>query len=76
VLTEPVAGRCRLHLRVRGRTDPLWLTAVYGGVVVPADYVMATGMLRGIRRRVESRPRPRSSGRPPFVTAGTDPAGA
>jgi hypothetical protein len=41
----------RLLLRVRGRTRPWWLTAAYVGVLVPADYVMATSMLRGIRRR-------------------------
>lgn len=53
VLTETPDGGTRLHLRVRGRTEPWWVTAAYVGVLVPADYVMATGMLRGIRRRVE-----------------------
>jgi len=38
-------------LRVRGRTAPWWLTAAYVAAVVPADYVIATSMLRGIRRR-------------------------
>jgi hypothetical protein len=41
----------RLLLRVRGRTRPWWLTAIYVAAVVPADYVMASGMLAGIRRR-------------------------
>jgi hypothetical protein len=52
-LTELAGERTRLHLRVRGRTSPWWVTAGYVGLVVPADLVMATGMLRGIRRRVE-----------------------
>ncbi|MGN6576779.1 MAG: SRPBCC family protein [Nocardioides sp.] len=69
-LTDLPGGRCRLHLRVRGRTGPWWLTAVYVGAVVPADFVMATGMLRGIKRRVESGAAPMSSGRAPYV-AGT-----
>jgi hypothetical protein len=41
----------RLLLRVRGSTRPWWLTAIYVAAVVPADYVMASGMLAGIRRR-------------------------
>jgi hypothetical protein len=39
-------------LRVRGRTRPWWLTAAYVAALVPADHVMAAGMLAGIRRRV------------------------
>ena len=53
-LTDFPHQRTRLQLRVRGRTRPWWLTACYVGVVVPADFVMATGMLRGIKRRAES----------------------
>ena len=45
--------RTRLHLRMRGRTGPWWLTAVYVATIIPADYVMARGMLRGLRRRAE-----------------------
>jgi hypothetical protein len=53
-LTPHAPGRTRLHLRVRGRMSPRWLTALYRAVVVPADLVMALGMLRGIKRRVEA----------------------
>ncbi len=45
-------GGTRLLLRVRGRTGPWWLTAAYVAALVPADYVMASSMLKGIRRRV------------------------
>ncbi|HEU4425521.1 MAG TPA: SRPBCC family protein, partial [Pilimelia sp.] len=48
-LTPLPARRSRLHLRVRGRTAPWWLTASYHAAIVPSDYVMAGGMLRGIR---------------------------
>jgi hypothetical protein len=41
----------RLLLRVRGRTGPWWLTAAYVAALVPADYVMASSMLKGIHRR-------------------------
>jgi len=44
-------GGTRLLLRVRGRTRPWWLTAAYVAALVPADYVMASSMLEGIRRR-------------------------
>jgi hypothetical protein len=52
ILTGTGDGGTRLLLRVRGRTAPWWLTAAYVAAVVPADSVMATSMLRGIRRRV------------------------
>jgi hypothetical protein len=42
----------RLHLRVRGRMSPWWLRLAYLAVIVPAEAVMASGMLRGIGRRV------------------------
>jgi hypothetical protein len=48
----------RLLLRVRGRTEPWWLTAAYVAALVPADHLMAGGMLKGIRRRA-GRPAPR-----------------
>jgi len=51
----PVSGSyTRLQLRVRGRTAPWWLTVMYWATIVPADYVMATGMLRGIKCRVQA----------------------
>jgi hypothetical protein len=50
---EPVEGgrATRFHLRSRWATRPWWLT--WGGrlLVVPADFVMAGGMLRGVRFR-------------------------
>jgi hypothetical protein len=65
-LTAVPGGHTRLHLRVRGCTAPWWLTATYHAVLVPADFVMAVGMLRGIKRRAESAPPPRLSGRTPW----------
>ena len=65
-LTELTGGRTRLQLRVRGRTAPRWLTATYQATIIPADYVMAGGMLRGIKRRAESGAVMRSSGRSPL----------
>ncbi|MGV1028004.1 MAG: hypothetical protein ACOYBU_05700 [Dermatophilaceae bacterium] len=53
-LQECPGPSTRVHLRVRGRTWPWWLTAAYVAVLVPADGVMGPGMLRGIRRRVEA----------------------
>lgn len=52
-LREVAPDQTRLHLRVRGRTSPWWLTLTYLATIVPADLVMAMGMLRGLRRRVE-----------------------
>jgi hypothetical protein len=43
-------GGTRLQLRVRGCTRPWWLTAAYVAALVPADHVMAGGMLAGIGR--------------------------
>ena len=53
-LTSFAENSTRLQLRVRGRTSPWWLTALYWATIVPADYLMATGMLRGIKHRVEA----------------------
>ena len=55
-LTGLPCGATRLHLRVRGRAAPFWLAAAYVAVIVPADSIMATGMLRGLKRRVERLP--------------------
>jgi hypothetical protein len=56
-LLSPVAGgtHTRLVFRWRARTHPWWLTAGTHAVIVPADFVMARGMLRGLARRVEQR---------------------
>ncbi len=50
-LDEQAAGT-RLLLRTRARVRPKWLAAVYVGALVPADFLMASGMLNGIRHRV------------------------
>ena len=52
-LLEPVAGRAtRIVFRWRAHTSPWWLTLGAHLVIVPADFVMSSGMLRGLRRRV------------------------
>jgi hypothetical protein len=51
---EPVDGeRTRFVLRSRVRLSPWWVTAFYWAVIVPADFVMARQMLRGVRSRAE-----------------------
>lgn len=55
-LARTAEGGTRLHLRVRGRTRPWWLTVAYRAVLVPADAVMAGGMLRGLQVRGERTP--------------------
>jgi len=52
-LTALGPDRTRLLLRVRGRTSPWWVTAAYVMAIIPADLVMARGMLRGIKERAE-----------------------
>jgi hypothetical protein len=52
-LDETGDGRTRLLLRTRARTAPWWFTAAYVAVLVPADYIMAGSMLRGLRVRAE-----------------------
>jgi hypothetical protein len=56
VLT-PVDGgrRTRFHFRSRWTTAPWWFTLGARLLVVPADFVMSRGMLRGVRQRAESR---------------------
>ena len=50
-LADTGDGGTRLLLRVRASTRPWWLTAIYVAALVPADFVMASSMLAGIRRR-------------------------
>jgi len=50
------AGGTRVHVRVRGRMSPWWFAALYLAAIVPADLVMATGMLRGLKQRAEAAP--------------------
>ena len=52
-LTPGPGGSTRLHLRARGRTAPLLLTAAYLAAIPPADLIMAMGMLHGLRKRVQ-----------------------
>ena len=52
-LTGLPDNRTRLHVRIRGRAAPRWLAAGYIAAVIPADFIMATGMLRGLKRRAE-----------------------
>jgi hypothetical protein len=54
-LTRLPGGRTRLQVRVRGQAEPWWLAAAYVLVLIPADAIMATGMLRGIAKRAETR---------------------
>ncbi|MFL6099428.1 MAG: hypothetical protein ACJ71T_05690 [Actinomycetales bacterium] len=52
---QPVdEGRTRLLVRTRGRVHPGWLDIAYRAFVTPADGVMATAMLRGLKGRVEN----------------------
>jgi hypothetical protein len=67
-------GGTRLLLRVRGRTRPWWLTASYVAALVPADYVMASGMLAGIRRRAAPAGQHLGPGRIPHELRGRQPA--
>ena len=53
------AGSTRLILRARGRFGPAWVRALFVGLL-PADFVMARSMLRGIKARAERDP----AGRP------------
>ena len=65
-LTELPDASTRVHLRVRGHMSPWWLTTLYVAAIIPADFVMATGMLSGLKRRAEERATPQSSGRDPL----------
>ena len=52
VLTPVADGHAtRLVFRWRGRTRPWWFTAGAHLAIVPADFVMSRGMLRGLCRR-------------------------
>ena len=50
---DPVeGGRTRMLIRNRGTVHPWWINAGYVAAIVPADHIMATGMLRGLNARV------------------------
>jgi hypothetical protein len=42
----------RMLIRNRGCVRPLWIDYAYRALITPADHIMATGMLRGLARRV------------------------
>jgi hypothetical protein len=52
---QPVDGgrRTRFVFRSRWTTSPWWLTRGGRLVIVPADFVMARSMLRGVKARAE-----------------------
>jgi hypothetical protein len=53
---QPVGqDRTRLLVRSRGRAHPGWLDVAYRAILTPADGVMAMGMLRGVKRRAETK---------------------
>lgn len=45
--------RTRFIFRSRLRLTPRWVEAVYLAVIVPADFIMARQMMRGVKRRAE-----------------------
>jgi hypothetical protein len=51
---DPVPSGTRLLIRNRGVVRPWWVNVAYQALLVPADHVMATGMLRGLRERVST----------------------
>jgi hypothetical protein len=53
VLRDVGDGRTRLHVRTRVRLVPRWLAAGYSAALVPADRIMATQMLHGLKNRAE-----------------------
>jgi hypothetical protein len=54
--------RTRYHFRSRWTTSPWWLTASGWLGIVPADFYMSRGMLRGVRERAEATARERRTG--------------
>jgi len=45
-------GGTRLLIRNRGSVAPRWLDVAYRAAIVPADHIMATGMIRGLAERL------------------------
>lgn len=52
-LLEPRGRDTRLVFRARGVAAPRWVWLLYQTVIVPADYVMAGQMMRGLAERAE-----------------------
>jgi hypothetical protein len=57
--------RTRYHFRSRWTTSPWWLTAGGWLGIVPADFYMSRGMLRGVRERAEATAQRRHTGELP-----------
>ena len=55
VVEEVAPGRTRFLFRTRARLGPRWLAAGYWLLMIPADFVMARQMCRGLRARAEGR---------------------
>jgi hypothetical protein len=47
--------------------SPRWFAAFYLCTIIPADFVMATGMRRGLKKRAEAGTPPAISGRAPLA---------
>lgn len=56
VLDDVGDGSTRFSFRSRARLGPSWVRAFYRAVMVPADFVMARQMLRGVKARAERNP--------------------
>jgi hypothetical protein len=67
-LTPLEGGRTRFHFRSRWCTAPWWFSLAGHLAIVPADFVMARSMLRGVRDRAE---RTGSAAGPATARAGT-----
>jgi hypothetical protein len=53
-LLEPRGRKTRLVFRARGIARPRWVWMLYQLIIVPADYVMAGQMMRGLAERAEA----------------------
>lgn len=49
---KPDGAGTRLLIRNRGWVTPRWLDLAYRALIVPADHIMAQGMIKGLRSRV------------------------
>jgi hypothetical protein len=53
VLDDLGDGQTRFVFRCRGVAQPFWVYASYQLAIVPADFVMSTQMMRGVKERAE-----------------------
>jgi hypothetical protein len=63
VVEEVEGGRTRFVFRSRARLGPWWVRALYVAAMVPADFVMARQMLRGVAARAAPSARQARGGR-------------